>query len=166
LSKCALLESCHAAVADKAWTDLVYGYSNADQAAIELTNSGETTLSDVKAELKDGTAFQIVSSPAGQISAGQKTTVVVKPVNGLGAGSYSDTLVISTANGSASITLKATVAKGENTAVVTLTKTSVTSDSVPSAVRCQEQQVRSSMQYPVRRMLMHQSLHGRMVLLI
>ena len=116
--------------ADKSWTDLVYGYSNADQAAIELTNSGETTLTDVKAELKDGTAFQIVSSPAGQISAGQKTTVVVKPVNGLGAGSYSDTLVISTANGSASITLKATVAKGENTAVVTATKTSVTSDAV------------------------------------
>lgn len=116
--------------ADKSWTDLVCGYSNADQAAIELTNSGETTLTDVKAELKDGTAFQIVSSPAGQISAGQKTTVVVKPVNGLGAGSYSDTLVISTANGSASITLKAIVAKGENTAVVTVTKTSVTSDAV------------------------------------
>ena len=115
---------------DKSWTDLVYGYSNADQAAIELTNSGETTLTDVKAKLKDGTAFQIVSSPSGQISAGNKTTVSVKPVNGLGAGSYSDTLVISTANGSASITLKATVAKGENTAVVTVTKTSVTSDAV------------------------------------
>lgn len=114
----------------KAWTDLVYGYTNANHAAIELSNSGETTLTDVKAELKDGTAFQIVSSPAGQISAGNKTTVSVKPVNGLGAGIYSDTLVISTANGSANVTLKATVAKGENTAVVTLTKTSVTSDSV------------------------------------
>lgn len=114
----------------KAWTDLVYGYTNANHAAIELSNSGETTLTDVKAKLKDGTAFQIVSSPAGQISAGQKTTVVVKPVNGLGAGSYSDTLVISSANGSVNIILKATVAKGENTAVVTLTKTLVTSDSV------------------------------------
>ena len=114
----------------KAWTDLVYGYTNANHAAIELSNSGETTLTDVKAELKDGTAFQIVSLPAGQISAGNKTTVSVKPVYGLGAGIYSDTLVISTANGSANVTLKATVAKGENTAVVTLTKTSVTSDSV------------------------------------
>lgn len=114
----------------KAWTDLVYGYTNANHAAIELSNSGETTLTDVKAELKDGTAFQIVSSPAGQISAGNKTTVSVKPVKGLGAGIYSDTLVISTANGSANITLKATVAKGENTSVVTLTKTSVTSYSV------------------------------------
>lgn len=114
----------------KAWTDLVYGYTNANHAAIELSNSGETTLTDVKAELKDGTAFQIVSSPAGQISAGNKTTVSVKPVNGLGAGIYSDTLVISTANGSANVTLKATVAKGENTAVVTLTKNSVTSYSV------------------------------------
>ena len=114
----------------KAWTDLVYGYTNANHAAIELSNSGETTLTDVKAELKDGTAFQIVSSPTGQISAGNKTTVSVKPVNGLGAGIYSDTLVISTANGSANVTLKATVAKGENTAVVTLTKNSVTSYSV------------------------------------
>lgn len=114
----------------KAWTDLVYGYTNANHASIELSNSGETTLTDIKAELKDGTAFQIVSLPAGQISAGDKTTVSVKPVNGLGAGIYSDTLVISTANGSANVTLKATVAKGGNASTVTVTKKSVTYNTI------------------------------------
>jgi len=112
------------------WDKLVYGYQISDSENIVLENSGEDNLTGVRAELKSGTAFQIVSSPAGQISAGQETTVAVKPVNGLDAGSYSDTLTISAEDSLVNITLKATVAKGENTSVVTLTKTSVTSYSV------------------------------------
>ena len=51
----------------------------------------------MKASLKTGSNFQITVYPAGQIAAGQETSVEVRPVTGLAAGSYSDTLVITTA---------------------------------------------------------------------
>ena len=51
-------------------------------------------------------------------------------MTGLAAGSYSDTLVITTANGTANILLKAKVAKSENTASVSLAKKAVSSSSV------------------------------------
>ena len=76
----------------------------------------------MKASLKTGSNFQITVYPVGQIAAGQETSVEVRPVTGLAAGSYSDTLVITTANGTANILLKAKVAKSENTASVSLAK--------------------------------------------
>lgn len=114
----------------KAWNALVYGYGDVSSERIGLSNCGETELSDVKASLKTGSNFQITVYPAGQIAAGQETSVEVRPVTGLAAGSYSDTLVITTANGTANILLKAKVAKSENTASVSLAKKAVSSSSV------------------------------------
>lgn len=114
----------------KAWNALVYGYGDVSSERIGLSNCGETELSDVKASLKTGSNFQITVYPAGQIAAGQETSVEVRPVTGLAAGSYSDTLVITTANGTANILLKAKVAKSENTASVSLAKKAVSSLSV------------------------------------
>lgn len=114
----------------KAWNALVYGYEDVSSERIGLSNCGETELSDVKASLKTGSNFQITVYPAGQIAAGQETAVEVRPVTGLAAGNYSDTLVITTANGTANILIKAKVAKAENTASVSLAKKAVSSSSV------------------------------------
>lgn len=114
----------------KSWNDLVYGYGDASSERISLNNCGETELNDVKASLREGSNFQITVYPAGQIAAGQNTAVEVRPVTGLAAGSYSDTLVITTANGTANISLTAKVAKAENTATVSLVKKAVSSSSV------------------------------------
>lgn len=114
----------------KAWNALVYGYGDVSSERIGLSNCGETELGNVKASLKTGNNFQITVYPAGQIAAGQETAVEVRPVTGLAAGNYSDTLVITTANGTANILLTAKVAKAENTASVSLAKKAVSSSSV------------------------------------
>lgn len=113
-----------------AWNDLVYGYADVDAESIDLENSGESNLTDIQVSLKNGNNFQIMSYPAGQITAGQTTSVSVRPVAGLGAGRYSDTLVITTKNGLANISLTAVVGKADNTGVVTLSKKAVTSSSI------------------------------------
>lgn len=113
-----------------AWNDLVYGYADVDAENIDLENSGESNLTDIQVSLRSGNNFQITSYPAGQITAGQTTSVSVRPVAGLGAGRYSDTLVITTKNGLANISLTAVVGKAENTASVTLSKEAVTASSI------------------------------------
>ena len=113
-----------------AWNDLVYGYVEADTERIDLANSGESNLTDIQVKLKSGNNFQITSYPADQITAGQTTSVSVRPVSGLGAGRYSDTLVITTKNGSANISLTSVVGKADSTGVVTLSKKAVTASSI------------------------------------
>lgn len=112
------------------WPVLSYGYSSADTKNIQIGNSGELALTGVEARFKNGSAFELDGSVLSELAAGENATIKVKLKSGLNAGSYSDTLNITSANGSASVTLTATIDKADMPGSIVTNTPAVSANSV------------------------------------
>lgn len=98
------------------FANLVYDYSIVTNAHITLNNVGDLAVNNIAASLITGTAFTVLSKPA-TILTTSPTLVSIKPMDGLAAGTYSDTLVITSSENTLYIPITLTVEKAQNIAV-------------------------------------------------
>ena len=93
------------------------GYSEQTAQVFTITNTGTGNLTNLSAALTTGTNFEISTALSGDsIASGGTATVSVRPVTGLSAGTYTDTLTITGDNG---ITLSVSLSFTVNAAAVT-----------------------------------------------
>lgn len=103
---------------------LVYGYTNSDiesaKASIILTNTGEKTVENVSVVLNNGSSFELANVPSQNISAGATGTITVKAKQSLNAGTYDDTIKVTSDSGSFNIPVSLTVVKAQSDTTVKL----------------------------------------------
>ena len=93
------------------FTSATVGYGTQTAQSVTIRNTGTVAITGVNASITNGSAnFEITTSPSSPISAGNSSTVGIRPKTGLSAGTYSGTLTVSTANGgSKTVSLSFTV---------------------------------------------------------
>ena len=85
---------------DHTFTSVTVGYSEQDAQKFTITNNGSGTINCLSAQLTTGTNFEISTALfSNTISSGFTTSLSVRPVAGLSAGTYTDTLSITGENG-------------------------------------------------------------------
>lgn len=103
---------------------LVYGYTNSDiesaKASVILTNTGEKAVEGVSVALDKGSSFELTNVPAQSISSGGTGTITVKAKQSLNAGTYHDTIEITSDSGSFHIPVSLTVVKALSDTTVQL----------------------------------------------
>jgi len=103
---------------------LVYGYTNSDiesaKASVILTNTGEKAVEGVSVALDKGSSFELTNVPAQNISSGGTGTITVKAKQSLNAGTYHDTIKVTSDSGSFYIPVSLTVVKALSDTTVQL----------------------------------------------
>lgn len=109
---------------------LIYGYTNSDtesvKASVIVTNIGEKTAGNVSAVLDKGSSFELVNVPVQSISAGGTGTITLKVKQSLNAGTYHDTIMVTSDSGSFNIPVSVTVIKADSDTTVQLGVNNVT----------------------------------------
>ena len=108
------------------FTAATAGYDTQPQQSVTISNTGTVALTGVSASITAGSAnFNITAQPSASISAGNSSSISIRPVTGLSAGTYSGTLTVSTANGgSKTVSLSFTV--NAAAPILTITQSSIT----------------------------------------
>ncbi len=94
---------------------LTYGYEEGSSVSASLTNTGEVSITPSSIDFENGDYFVLVKKPETAIEAGKEATIEVKAKTGLGAGTYTDKVIVSYASKTLEIPVSVTVAKKELT---------------------------------------------------
>lgn len=101
-----------ASVTELQCSDLEYGYTITSTAEVVLRNEGDADTTSLRVALEDGSAFTILDGVTTNMVVNGSDSVVIAPVEGLSADTYTDNLVITyNANKKITIPVSVTVAK-------------------------------------------------------
>ena len=98
-------------------TALTYGYESVTASDVTVSNTGDGDATGITVSMQDGVAF-VAAAATDSVAAGGTMTVTVTPKQGLAAGTYQDTLVISY-NTTKTLKVPVSITVGKRQATVT-----------------------------------------------